>query len=78
MTLFTGRALEAHDTTNDSGSLGGQDSRRGIQRGDRIKIDSDGDEMIFSHGGTVADNEGREERTLIERRVRRRKLEEFR
>ncbi len=32
--------------------------------GDRIKIDSDGDEMLFSHGGTVVDNEGREERTL--------------
>ena len=32
--------------------------------GDRIKIHSDGDEMIFSHSGTVADNEGREERTL--------------
>ena len=32
--------------------------------GDRIKIDSDGEEMIFRHGGTVADNEGLEERTL--------------
>ena len=32
--------------------------------GDRIKIDSDGDEMIFRHGGTVVDNEGLEERTL--------------
>ena len=32
--------------------------------GDRIKIDSDGEEMIFRHGGTVVDNEGLEERTL--------------
>ena len=32
--------------------------------GDRIKIDSDGEEMIFRHGGTIADNEGLEERTL--------------
>ena len=31
--------------------------------GDRIKIDSDGEEMIFRHGGTV-DSEGLEERTL--------------
>ena len=32
--------------------------------GDRIKIDSDGEEMIFRHGGTVVDSEGFEERTL--------------
>ncbi len=32
--------------------------------GDRIKLDSDGEEMIFGHGGTVVDNEGLEERTL--------------
>ena len=32
--------------------------------GDRIKIDSDGEEMIFRHGGTVVDSEGLEERTL--------------
>ena len=32
--------------------------------GDRIKIDSVGEEMIFRHGGTVVDNEGLEERTL--------------
>ena len=32
--------------------------------GDRIKIDSKGEEMIFRHGGTVADNESLEERTL--------------
>jgi ATP-dependent Clp protease ATP-binding subunit ClpB len=35
-----------------------------FKEGDRIKIDSDGEEMIFRHGGTVADNEGLEERTL--------------
>ena len=32
--------------------------------GDRIKIDSNGEEMIFRHGGTVVDNESLEERTL--------------
>jgi ATP-dependent Clp protease ATP-binding subunit ClpB len=32
--------------------------------GDRVKIDSDGEAMRFSHGGTVAENEGLEERTL--------------
>jgi ATP-dependent Clp protease ATP-binding subunit ClpB len=32
--------------------------------GDRIKIDSDGEEMIFRHGGTVVESEGLEERTL--------------
>ena len=32
--------------------------------GDRIKIDSDGEEMIFRHGGTVVENESLEERTL--------------
>ena len=35
-----------------------------FKEGDRIKIDSDGDEMLFRHGGTVVDNEGWEERTL--------------
>jgi ATP-dependent Clp protease ATP-binding subunit ClpB len=35
-----------------------------FKEGDRIKIDSDGDEMLFIHGGSVADNEGLEERTL--------------
>ena len=35
-----------------------------FKEGDRIKIDSDGDEMLFLHGGTVVDNEGSEERTL--------------
>jgi ATP-dependent Clp protease ATP-binding subunit ClpB len=32
--------------------------------GDRIEIDSDGEAMQFNHGGTVAENEGLEERTL--------------
>jgi ATP-dependent Clp protease ATP-binding subunit ClpB len=32
--------------------------------GDRIKIDSDGDKMVFRHAGSVANNEGWEERTL--------------
>ena len=32
--------------------------------GDRIEIDSDGEAMQFKHGGTVAENEGLEERTL--------------
>jgi ATP-dependent Clp protease ATP-binding subunit ClpB len=32
--------------------------------GDRIKVDSHGEEMRFSHAGTVAENEGLEERTL--------------
>jgi hypothetical protein len=32
--------------------------------GDRIKIDSVGDEMVFRHDGSVADNEGWEARTL--------------
>jgi ATP-dependent Clp protease ATP-binding subunit ClpB len=32
--------------------------------GDRIKIDSHGEEMIFRHGGTVVESEGLEERTL--------------
>jgi ATP-dependent Clp protease ATP-binding subunit ClpB len=35
-----------------------------FKEGDRIKIDSDGDEMLFLHGDTVVDNEGSEERTL--------------
>src|SRR5215470_12834884 len=35
-----------------------------FREGDRVKVDSDGDEMVFSHGGTVLDNEGIEERTL--------------
>jgi ATP-dependent Clp protease ATP-binding subunit ClpB len=35
-----------------------------FKEGDRIKIDSDGDEMVFRHAGSVADNEGWEERTL--------------
>ena len=35
-----------------------------FKEGDRIKIDSDGEEMLFRHGGTVMDNEGWEERTL--------------
>ena len=35
-----------------------------FKEGDRIKIDSDSDEMLFLHGGTVVDNEGSEERTL--------------
>jgi ATP-dependent Clp protease ATP-binding subunit ClpB len=35
-----------------------------FKEGDRIKIDSDGEEMLFRHGGSVADNEGWEERTL--------------
>jgi ATP-dependent Clp protease ATP-binding subunit ClpB len=35
-----------------------------FKEGDRIKIDSDGEEMLFRHGGTVVDNEGLEERTL--------------
>jgi hypothetical protein len=32
--------------------------------GDRIEIDSDGEAMQFNHGGTVAEKEGLEERTL--------------
>jgi len=35
-----------------------------FKEGDRIKIDSDGDEMLFLNGGSVVDNEGWEERTL--------------
>jgi ATP-dependent Clp protease ATP-binding subunit ClpB len=35
-----------------------------FKEGDRIKIDSAGDEMVFRHGGLVGDNEGWEERTL--------------
>jgi ATP-dependent Clp protease ATP-binding subunit ClpB len=35
-----------------------------FKEGDRIKIDSARDEMVFRHGGSVADNEGWEERTL--------------
>ena len=35
-----------------------------FKEGDRIKIDSDGDEMLFIHGGSVVGNEGWEERTL--------------
>jgi ATP-dependent Clp protease ATP-binding subunit ClpB len=35
-----------------------------FKEGDRIKIDSDGEEMLFRHGGSVVDNEGWEERTL--------------
>jgi hypothetical protein len=32
--------------------------------GDRIKIDSVGDEMVFRHDGSVMNNESWEERTL--------------
>lgn len=32
--------------------------------GDRVNVDSDGEEMIFRHGGTVGDSESLEERTL--------------
>ena len=32
--------------------------------GDRINVDSDGEEMIFRHGGSIGDNESLEERTL--------------
>jgi ATP-dependent Clp protease ATP-binding subunit ClpB len=35
-----------------------------FKEGDRIKIDSDGNEMLFRHDGTVADNDGLEERTI--------------
>jgi len=35
-----------------------------FKEGDRIKIDSDGDEMVFRHDGSVVSNEGWEERTL--------------
>jgi len=35
-----------------------------FKEGDRITIDSDSDEMVFRHGGSVVDNEGLEERTL--------------
>jgi ATP-dependent Clp protease ATP-binding subunit ClpB len=35
-----------------------------FKEGDRIKIDSDGDEMVFHHPGSVADNESFAERTL--------------
>ena len=35
-----------------------------FKEGDRIKVDSDGEEMLFRHGGTVVENEGLEERTL--------------
>jgi ATP-dependent Clp protease ATP-binding subunit ClpB len=35
-----------------------------FKEADRIKIDSDDEEMVFRHAGSVADNEGWEERTL--------------
>jgi len=35
-----------------------------FKEGDRITIDSDGNDMLFRHGGTVVNNEGLEERTL--------------
>src|SRR5262245_10520292 len=35
-----------------------------FKEGDRIKVDTDGDEMLLGHGSTVFDNEGLEERTL--------------
>jgi ATP-dependent Clp protease ATP-binding subunit ClpB len=35
-----------------------------FKEGDRVQIDSDGDEMLFRHGGSVGDSEGWEERTL--------------
>ncbi len=35
-----------------------------FKEGDRIKIDSAGDEMVFRHTGSVTDNDGWEERTL--------------
>jgi len=35
-----------------------------FKEGDRVKIDSDGDEMDFHHAGSVADNESFAERTL--------------
>ena len=35
-----------------------------FKEGDRITIDSDGNDMLFRHGGSVVDNEGWEERTL--------------
>jgi ATP-dependent Clp protease ATP-binding subunit ClpB len=35
-----------------------------FKEGDRVKIDSDGDEMVFHHAGSVADNESFAERTL--------------
>jgi ATP-dependent Clp protease ATP-binding subunit ClpB len=35
-----------------------------FKEGDRIKIDSDGEEMLFHHGGSVVDSEGWEERTI--------------
>ena len=35
-----------------------------FKEGDRIKIDSAGDEMVFRDAGSVTDNEGWEQRTL--------------
>jgi ATP-dependent Clp protease ATP-binding subunit ClpB len=35
-----------------------------FKEGDRIKIDADGDEMVFRHDGSVRDTESWEERTL--------------
>jgi ATP-dependent Clp protease ATP-binding subunit ClpB len=35
-----------------------------FKEGDRIKIDSDGEEMVFRHDGSISDNEVQEERTL--------------
>jgi ATP-dependent Clp protease ATP-binding subunit ClpB len=35
-----------------------------FKEGDRITIDSDGNDLLFRHGGSVVDNEGWEERTL--------------
>ncbi|HSE88632.1 MAG TPA: AAA family ATPase, partial [Candidatus Binatia bacterium] len=35
-----------------------------FKEGDRIKVDSDGDEMLFRHGGSVVDSQGWEERTI--------------
>jgi ATP-dependent Clp protease ATP-binding subunit ClpA len=35
-----------------------------FREGDRIKVDSDGDELTFTHGGAGAMDEADEQRTL--------------
>jgi ATP-dependent Clp protease ATP-binding subunit ClpB len=35
-----------------------------FKEGDQIKVDTDGDEMVFRHGGSMTSDQGLEERTI--------------
>jgi hypothetical protein len=56
--------VEADDSAIDPRPAGGQDPRTEFMEGDWIKIDSDGDGLIFSHDGATGSDEGWAQETL--------------